>query len=434
LLTLSSRFSKTFLNLIEEGEESYNGEKADIPTSNPEGSPVSEGQVSEILPALEISHTSVEKPVPDASDVKQLYQYSHTSTSTEKAVQGKDAAVIEAKELDLRSSQIILLVADHSFSSMNPSKSGSISTQQPIATQAAAQLGVVNTEERGSSIYKPVPKEPISTATREPKGKAIESTYPYSQISLPDAVACRKLEVRKLNVISGNDMPKVRGRLLKEYSAMLHPRDRFGDVGLKMAHESTVLLDISAQELNSKNDYRSDEVGHDLNSNYPLHYVMRGMHLSDSSTETPEVSRASLEGDISLVCVLEANEGIDFLSDEIGTGGSETNSSGQDESSGAGSVYQDVCGAIHSGAPDAHKFPQPILDPIRRALVDRVMDEFWIIFSQMASTDNHIDESSTSGSLVDGGHGSNSSSDAGRASNPSSSTDGQSLSSARHNK
>jgi hypothetical protein len=98
---LSFSFSRTFLNLIEEGEESYDSGKADIPTSNPKESPVAEGQVSEILPALEISHTSVEEPLPDASDGEQLYQYSRTSTSTGKAIEGKDAAVIEATELGL---------------------------------------------------------------------------------------------------------------------------------------------------------------------------------------------------------------------------------------------------------------------------------------------------------------------------------------------
>jgi hypothetical protein len=108
-------------------------------------------------------------------------------------------------------------------------------------------------------------------------------------------------------------------------------------------------------------------------------------------------------------CGLEAIDACECYPDRS-SNSSDTNISESDDSTSNGSMYQQVCSVIGNGDQDQKDFALPILDPMRRELVDKVMEEFWIIFGQIMCADP--DSSERNGSLVDGDQVSNNGNDA----------------------
>ena len=124
-------------------------------------------------------------------------------------------------------------------------------------------------------------------------------------------------------------------------------------------------FDAAVTGLTSDNSLWSGEVDLNLESD--------GVRQTIEMGESPSESMASMEhfpGSHD-----ESNEEMDEdeTTTDCGTSGSETGSSD--------GVCSDICKLEYD--PNSHQdFISPVLDPMRQALVGRVMEEFWIIFNQ----------------------------------------------------
>jgi hypothetical protein len=78
----------------------------------------------------------------------------------------------------------------------------------------------------------------------------------------------------------------------------------------------------------------------------------------------------------------------------------DTDNSESDDSGSQASLYQRLCGIKGRGEEDKKEFGPPILDPMMEKLVDRVMEEFWVIFGAVMFTDP--ESAGEIESLVDG--------------------------------
>jgi len=65
----------------------------------------------------------------------------------------------------------------------------------------------------------------------------------------------------------------------------------------------------------------------------------------------------------------------------------DTDVSESDDSASQASLYQRLCGIKGRGEENKKEFGSPILDPMMQKLVDRVMEEFWVVFGAVMFTD-----------------------------------------------